>query len=854
MSLTSQQQYQVLFAILEEGHRLANKFGLNEGVKLLTQFKVTLELTLPSEEASLKKFIEEKKPILFSKIAETFGLPQESVKKLKKLFDPNEKKLKKIIKNRDKKSDQEVLALIKAYAKGEAKDFLKEKCGVRPKEILEARAIFQEKLNSESFITSLKQTAEQLLNNPPKSYNFYGVHLNSLYKLLKIINGIDDERLVTRFASFFEKDNVNIPIIKAFFAVEKTEGYCRHSTLLVSILELLVKQSPSCKKITTDFIDTLPKTPVINTKQALFDKSGILTRNAFESLAENTLKMIEEFHFILGAATQDLATRKEAITALHTTPDIFLKAVCYFGIVSPLLKEIETQLAKEWDEQLCKTFRVELSVAFDIILGLKSKESLEKIKATSIICPALFELCTSSAVREKAEEFFLIFTQSFKKTTPIKKELPSRHQRRRSHSLDLGVATSSSEIERGDEEKPPLSKREVYTRERTISFYRQPPLDKLHSGATSSTKIVTKKEQSNTFESFFNDLLTSDREKATQFILSLVRAKIPKQYAWGVRALDLGADKNNSEIAKLLLEKLSHSEMLSLLKHLLSQESLSTWCRGNRLLYQLIQQFFEQKEGKDFRDLVWKELFSLNPFITKIKVMQRASIQGKPDNFDAGQTDIQALQSQFKEVLKNIIALLLTEKFPPLMKEFLKLAYIDLASKSTDANEVRRSFMAFILLRFVNASIIHRAMLIPEQYQKMWYQNILPGAIQSLCSSVTSMREGESGKRDLQIEVFDPITKDLDYRKELYNLIFEDLEQNLPEKQELPIEPIPEVSLTELNEMLKNPEFSGLHFKKTGLVVSPRREEPKVNVQTLFGSSKENRDENSAEPAKSVLK
>jgi hypothetical protein len=462
MSLTPLLQKHVLLAIIDEGLYLASKFGFKKGVDNLIALKDKLS-KLTNDESVLKKTIEDEKTNVFDALEEVFGR-FDYAKNLKHLFDSNDKELKKILKL-DIKDIQRALT---KHSQRTVKDFIKDELKVSKKYIREAQEIFTNKM--QLFSVNFAAMAKPLAISPPdKPLNLYGVQINSLYKLIKILNGINNKELALQFLPFFEKETFNPDLVKAFIDAEKTTGFCRHPTLLVLIFESLTQKHPSFQKIISDFTKTLSTSPSTNGEHLV--KNDSLTQKAFETLVEEILKLIGDFEPGLKIAAQTLANRKEAIKSLQTTQDIFLKTLFYFGCISPLLAGIEQNLPDSWPEQTAKMLRLELSFALDIVVGLQTPQSLEKIKARGVLCPALFELCTSTRLQLKAEQWFEPFIanevlESVAESSRSHPTQPAANEEMTKKQIKFNIEEKET-----NEEDLPFSMQDIYSKQRVVTFY-----------------------------------------------------------------------------------------------------------------------------------------------------------------------------------------------------------------------------------------------------------------------------------------------------------------------------------------------------------------------------------------------
>jgi hypothetical protein len=298
--------------------------------------------------------------------------------------------------------------------------------------------------------------------------------------------------------------------------------------------------------------------------------------------------------------------------------------------------------------------------------------------------------------------------------------------------------------------------------------------------------------------------------------------------------------------------------LLNVFDELLKGEKSDSWCRGNRLLPILIQQYMAKKECREFKDFLWTSLFSLAKPISNIQVQQRVSMVMTPDSFTAETGDIISLQKEFSAVMKSMLA---SQKFPPLMQKVLCLAYSDLAQRKEihNKNDNRmRIFLGFVLLRFINPIIQQEANSHSmNQNLKMWYMKILPAAIQSFSSPLSNTNTTPNEEKTLQETIFDPITKNESLRAELFGIMRtgfnlvdpseEEQQHNRTQLADLDIFSC----IGKLNDLLKAEEFSGLNFKSNGGVTP--RSDLKSSIMSFFShtSSDDESDELSPTPTHS---
>ncbi len=899
MKLSPHQRHQIIFIVLEEAQRLAIKFGLIDGLDALLAFRDSTMLKSQGQlierleqddtdvgtRGLLKKAFKANEKTLLQIISSLFAIKlssKASVTELKHVIDLSEKELKKLPARVSGVLDSNEL---NEYVKNSIKDCIKIKFGVSRKDIREACALLDKKLNAkaEDASATISNCARLplllLKDKQPHNFNYHGIQINGLYKLIKILNGIENKEVARSLLHFFSVDSdENRQIIKAFFAAEKTGQYCRLPTMLIQTLSLLASHH--------EFYETLSDQFVVRI-QAQSDKTSIESLLAvpdeavitlFNDLFESSLSASQPFAHILSIARLDIAERAQRIIALNATQDVFLRSMFYFCFISPLLELVESKLKRQniWQEQDIHKLRLELSTAFHVMLGMRSGV----VRSNSIAKePLLQELVTTTAIQMRVALTFTFAetaesSEQSELTFPItEKSKPAKHHRHRSrttsqHSLfvvkpkSASPASSSMHAEEYSLVSNESPKRNAYSSSRTMSFYspeRTPgsssssaPSSRKRSKSGSSKKTEVQalngikvpllaldkmNQDDDTLERYFNHLFACDAAITSQFVLSLLRPKDKAKFSWGVRVLNEASGKSNQQIAAVLMTQLSATELLMVFDELFQIETNDSWCRGNKLLSLLIQHYLANPDQEEYKKMIWDSVFSLSGFLKQIDLNMGEADTFSPEYFLSKQAEIKSIQDGFFTVLKSILS---PACFPVFMYDLLRLGYKDLLRRdrldiSNDA--LLRQLIAFILIRFINPIIIQEAKLLTDPVLKTWYLTIIPSAIQSLASPiVTSVRSSDCipTVRDL---IFDPVSKDVSQRQVIYQMF----------SSEFHLDSIPVVSLTgksqttwdndqckqELNDLLKQEQFSGLSFKPNG-TVTPRRDTPKPLISTLF--------------------
>jgi hypothetical protein len=580
MKLTPRQRYQILFVVIEEALRLAKKFGLIEGLEVLQIFKDSTEIkdhgalvtlfeqdNTAQTESLLNKASKANEDTLLHIVSEIFAIKLRSKSTsigLKNVIDLSEKELKKLSRSSSREIDSEIL---NEYVKIAIREYIKLKFGVSRKEIRDARIQLEKRFCEKSgealsTISSCARVPLLLLKNKkPQDFNYHGIAINGLYKLIKILNGIENKELARSFLHFFSVDNAdNRQIIGTFFAVEKTALYCRKSTMLVNALSLLVTHNPDYEALSSRFVTNImaqPDKTSIESLMSVPDDETIVT--LFNDLFESTLLITSQFNHILAEAKLDIAEREQRINELSSNQEVFLKGVFYFCFVSPLLELIESRLKQQntWQDRDIQKLRLELSTAFHIMLGMRSGV----VKNNSISTPPLLlELAMADKMQEKVIHSFAAIGAAesglLNVVDSLNKPNKTKHQRRRSRSTEgehslfsvkpkssknlIEHASSSTEKRKvrhdaatsssSSEEHSPVTteslKRGVYSTSKTMSFYRQTENSPSGLASSSAPSDVTTKARKR------SQLSTTDKKLAggisTGKIPRLLIPKIPQ--------------------------------------------------------------------------------------------------------------------------------------------------------------------------------------------------------------------------------------------------------------------------------------------------------------------------------------
>lgn len=486
-------------------------------------------------------------------------------------------------------------------------------------------------------------------------------------------------------------------------------------------------------------------------------------------------------------------------------------------------------------------------------------------------------------VQQKLMELFNLqpnYEASSSSSSELKTKTPkeTQHGRRRSNT-ESSIPQISALSPLPKEEKPSSSSgaqlRSEYgqQRPRNLSFYKVPSLNtNVASSSNAKSPRTPQVLTEDTLETYFDELFDSDKEKAAQFVIALAT----REYSWGIPALNAASNKNHLDITKTLFENLDEPKLIFVFTELLKLEHQQSWCRGNQLIYTLLQHYLAHPSFNDYKKSIWDIVFTLKQPFDKINIKQRSSLLFKPESFSAEQGDIEALQKAFASVIKEILN---PKNFPPLMQEIIKCAYHDLASRNdiTDSHDsLMRTLMVFIVLRFINPSILMEAKhhltlenlntigvfnlqaegkdLCNEKLINLqtWYVHTLVPAIQAITAPLaqsngkkptqgTSWIEQQLDQQSLASAMFNSVAHDESFRKQLYGAIEESLQLQqissiTPSHNDNKIAPLDaSVAIQQLSELLMTEEFSGLQCRRNGNVITPRKE-GKASIFSLFAT------------------
>lgn len=469
MSLTPQQQHQLLLDAIEEAIRLAKKFGLNKGLQRLEKFRESLKSTEshgllqlaqnidpvskdPQNKLETEKFLKayQQRLVYFQRLlAGVFGFdftPDTLDKELKRILYPSDKRLKKINKENDGVFD---IGFVTNVMRDKFKDYIKHKFGVNRGVLLDGTEILEQRLSltpvdSNTTIKTIVRVIELVIkNDTPQNFNFNGIRINGLYKLIKIISGIDNLELAKACVPFFNgAEQDNIQIMRAFFAAESTEQYCRKSSMLIQTLTLLVQNDHFCNDLCNKFIEKILREKDTSIKTLLTKQTMIASVTEF---LVNVVNLSTYFKPILDVIETDLENRAIKASKLRVSQNTLLRSAFYFAFVSPLLKNLEVKLAEVWSPKDSQQFRLEFSLVTDLMLGLKSPEQMAKVKSSGMICPAFFELATNESMSETVRDAFAPANKGSKTKSkkelltakPVQQELKGIQPKRQRRLLDL---------------------------------------------------------------------------------------------------------------------------------------------------------------------------------------------------------------------------------------------------------------------------------------------------------------------------------------------------------------------------------------------------------------------------------
>lgn len=469
------------------------------------------------------------------------------------------------------------------------------------------------------------------------------------------------------------------------------------------------------------------------------------------------------------------------------------------------------------------------------------------------------------------------YEASSSSSSELKTKTPKKAQHGRQRSFTESSIPQIPVLDISPKEKKPGSSNSAQLREeyaqqrpRNISFYKVPSLNisvASSSNAKQSPLSPRPSQIEDNLETYFDDLFACDREKASQFVIALAT----REYSWGIRALNAASDKRHLDITKTLFENLSESELMHVFVELFKLEYKSTWCRGNQLIYTLLQHYFAQPSMNDFKKFIWNTVFTLNQLFAKINLHPSLDDKFKPASFSAEQKDIEALQQSFTSVLTQLLD---PQNFPPLMQEIIKRGYHDLVNRNdiTNNDSVIRSLISFIALRFINAIIqieareyltldnLNALGIINLQTDEkeffdgkllnlqIWYIHVFSSALQGIAAPLVSVEQSKQQasrveqkleQQSLASALFNSVVHNEDFRMSLYAAVKDGLQLQLlegitPTHNDNKIVSLNySATIKQLSELLMTEEFSGLTFRKDGAVTSPRKEE-KTSIFSLF--------------------
>ncbi|MDR3504520.1 MAG: hypothetical protein P4L79_18280 [Legionella sp.] len=471
------------------------------------------------------------------------------------------------------------------------------------------------------------------------------------------------------------------------------------------------------------------------------------------------------------------------------------------------------------------------------------------------------------------------YEASSSSSSELKAKAPkeTQHGRRRSNtesSIPQISALSSSPKEEKPNSSSSAQLRGEYEqqRSRNLSFYKVPSLN---TAVASSSNAKSPRAQQvlteNNLEIYFDELFDSDREKASQFVIALAT----REYSWGIPALNAASNKNHLDITKTLFENLDETQLIFVFTELLKLEHQQSWCRGNQLIYTLLQHYLAHPNFNDYKKSIWNTVFTLKQPLDKINIKQRSSLLFRPESFAAKQGDIDTLQKAFASVVKQILN---PQNFPPLMREIIKCAYHDLVNRNDmgSHDSMMRTLMVFIVLRFINPIILIEAKhhltlenlnaigvinlqsedkdLCNEKLINLqtWYVHTLASAIQAITAPLmqtngkkatqgSSWIEQQLDKQSLASAMFNIVAHDESFRMELYGAIEESLQLQqissiTPTHNDNKIAPLDSsAAIQQLSELLMTEEFSGLQHRRNGNVITPRKE-GKASIFSVFAT------------------
>lgn len=891
MSFTPKQRHQILTAIIDETRRLAKKFGfsgfadsdllmMNSLMRRLDPDGINSKSVLKSSPDSLHvQALQE----LSELMCNAFGFEDSILKELKKLFE--DKQVKSIL--AQEITEQEMQFELNAHFKTSIRDFIKEKLNFTKKCLASDQKIIQAVFSADQLAMPIQIDdflSRFLKTDRPVNYKYHRVTLNSLYKLIKLLNTMKEPDLHSLFLPFFQEGSkFNPQIIRAFLAAEVTLTYFRETNLLTNILKELVTQDRECEQLMDSFIARITKPSYKSTPKESSAKDP--SHTAVEQLVNDVLRMIPRYSALLAIIREDLKDIKSPkISELKSNEDTYLRMAFCWGFLHPLLAAMQKKLGKS---SLSTRFLPQSTGAFDVMFGLKSMKNTQIEDAGNDPMSLLMNLASSTEIKEKVNQAIAAIGMSPKphhslasrsEVEPVNYDAdddapPKRakaHVRKRSQSfnkpsvfkISIDSGDDLSNTAQDDSMSPraysPLIFCHPATKRAEISPARSPVFRPRTQSSTSEKSAPSKKapplvtllplskiaEKENTIEKYFTDLFVNDPENAARLTLHLVRPTDKTRLSWGIEILESASCKNNKQIAKVLTQELGEDELLAVFQELFRLEHDQDWGRGsNKLFYFLFNELLAKDQSIEFKQFISRTAFALSEHFTKIQLIDKDedSLPNKSDHFEAKQHDIEALQNHLRTTLKTLFTM---NHYPDVINNIFKAVYADWASRNpnVDVNkeksETMRVLLSFIWIRFINPIIMEQAELqLEDPFLKNWYIYIFNPSMQFIFApNCTLVKRNPKEPKVIVHDLFDPVVKDPAFRAKIHSMISEALQLDKieikPRVQTLPLDQLK--SMQELGDLVQK-EFSGLTMKPNGLV-SPRSPlSPRNGVFSLFG-------------------
>lgn len=324
------------------------------------------------------------------------------------------------------------------------------------------------------------------------------------------------------------------------------------------------------------------------------------------------------------------------------------------------------------------------------------------------------------------------------------------------------------------------------------------------------------KDNEESLSHYLEDLFFTNKEKISQLLVALIRTKDNHQFALVVHLLNEASGVNHLCIADLLIDTLNDEELFELFRQLFRLETTKNWGRDTKLLYLFLHHFMLTTDNNVFKERVWANFLELIPLLTALDLQKESLIK------------VEIIRNVFYTALQYALN---PANFPPLMQDIVYMAWLDLQLRGSSEfclEDRLQALVGFIILRFINPTINEKSRSILSMEIKWWFKSIIPGAIKTVSLPINKLTKVDISTQEL---LFNDITKNQNVRQHLYTNLYGWLTQNRNsykfQRKEVPLI---KLSLAErhqhLNQLLQQEAFSGLKFKKNGLVQQGKSKTP----------------------------